>query len=188
MCIVYRHKPQYNIMTTTQTQYFTDFNTTMLLEGDNTQLNNWLYGTGNKSIYIQTLPQDLGEDTLRDVFQYFGEIFRVDIVKKKEGTMNMAFVHFRYWYSNPLIEYHLKNITCSYPKSYDLPLMGLSIQYLKCRVNTNPIRPDLEYNNVQLTDMADRIRRDHEALKSENEELKKRIFNLELIMKIRTNV
>jgi len=175
-------------MATTQTQSFTDFNTTMLMEGDNTQLNNWLYGTGNKSIYIQTLPQDLGEDTLRDVFQYFGEIFRVDIVKKKEGTMNMAFVHFRFWYSNPLIEYHLKNITCSYPKSYDLPLMGLSIQYLKCRVNTNPIRPDLEYNNVQLTDMADRIRRDHEALKSENEELKKRIFNLELIMKIRTNV
>ena len=59
-------------MATTQTQHFTDFNTTMLMEGDNTQLNNWLYGTGNKSIYIQTLPQDLGEDTLRDVFQYFG--------------------------------------------------------------------------------------------------------------------
>ena len=164
------------------------FNNNLLLQGDEEQLNNWIYGYGNKSIYIQTLYQDFTEENLRTIFEYFGEIFRVDIVKKKEGNMNMGFIHFRYWYSNPIIETHLKNITAQYPKSYELPLVGMPIQYLKCRINTNPIEPDLVYNNVQLTDMADRIRRDYEALKCENDDLKKRIFNLELIMKIRNNV
>jgi len=173
---------------TEQQQPCVEFNSQLLLHGDTNQLNNWIYGYGNKSIYIQTLFKDFTEEHLRTIFQFFGEISRIDIVKKKEGNMNMGFVHFRYWISNSLIESHLQNITAQYPNSYDLPLVGMPIQYLKCRINTNPIEPDLIYNNVQLTDMADRIRKDHEALKLENEDLKKRIFNLELIMKIRNNI
>ena len=62
------------------------------------------------------------------------------------------------------------------------------VRHLKCRINTNPIEPDVVYNNVRMSDMAYRIRRDREAFKRENEDLKKRLFNLELIMKVRNNI
>tara|TARA_B100000035_G_C21036292_1_gene571160 strand:+ start:5313 stop:5861 length:549 start_codon:yes stop_codon:yes gene_type:complete len=176
--------------TTTQDQYNPQgefFNNELLLRGDSNQLKNWVYGHGRKSIYVQTVHHSVTEEQLKTIFQYLGDIYRIDIVKKKEGNMNMAFVHFRYWYSNAIVESHLTNITTCYPQAYDLPLCGMKpLEYLRCRINTNPIEPDVEYNNVQLTDMVDRLRRDHEALKEENEDLKKRLFNLELVMKIRS--
>ena len=80
-----------------------------------------------------------------------------------------------------IVESHLTNITTCYPQAYDLPFVWYeAIGYLRCRINTKLIGLDVEYNNVQLTDMVDRLRRDHEALKEENEDLKKRLFNLDV--------
>ena len=146
------------------------FDIQALIDGDVSQLNLFMNTEGQRSLYIEWVPDELTKETATLYFSELGKVTDVDFVKQKNGKSRMMFVHFD--------GFHLKNepiirgIISMHPNAFELPITFPSTnpkyhsrEYkLRCHVNTKPIQR-VEYNPAQLTDMVDRLRKEIEELK-----------------------
>lgn len=154
------------------------FDIQALIDGDMSQLSLFMNTEGQRSLYIEWVPDELTKESASLYFSELGNVTDVDFVKHKTGKSRMMFVHFD--------GFHVKNeaiinaIVSMHPNAFELPISFPSKnpnyhsrEYkLRCHINTKPIQR-VEYNPAQLTDMVDRLRKEIEELKLEVASLKK---------------
>jgi len=119
----------------------------------------WFHSAGN-SIYLKFLPQDMQQETLRAAFEFAGKISRIDIVnsppnKVTGATYRMAFIHYDFWYSDPISIDFRSKIVSSYPRPFQM-FSTVSNRELSVTINTRPV-PKTNYNVDQLSDMFHRL-------------------------------
>jgi hypothetical protein len=162
---------------------YQSFNPELLKAGDLSQLQNWLYGTGN-SIYVKWVPLCMNEELARYYFGFLGTVSRIDFVPHKIGTGRMMFVHFQKW--NDLSVNFRSGIANAYPLGYNMyPTYPVEF-VLTCQVNTTPI-PVVEYNIHQLADMFEKLKTGLQAevlsLRQEVADLRQDLKEKELTIK-----
>lgn len=147
------------------------FDIQSFVNGDMSQLELFKNNDGNRSLYIEWVPDELTKEIAIAYFSPLGTVADVDFVKQKTGKARMMFVHFeKFHYDNDMI---VEGIVKSHPNAYEMPIMfstkdpRYTREYkLRCRINTKPIQR-VEYNPAQLTDMVDRLRKELEELKQQ---------------------
>jgi hypothetical protein len=158
-----------------------EFNPQALANGDMSQLQNFVMSDGPKSLYIEWVPNDFTMEIAMDHFGFYGSIHAIDFVKKRNGTDRMAFVHY-YEFNNKIETLCLiQTIAQNYPNAFEKQLYlydkeGNNYVFnnyiLRYRINLTPISR-VEYNNAQLTDMVDRLRKELEEVKLQLAEMKR---------------
>ena len=137
----------------------------LLVNGDNSQLEKWIWGKGN-SVYVKWVPNEMSEEDVYNYFGILGTIKRVEFVPHQTGNSRMLFVHFETWFNDNWTSVDIRRrIATAYPKEHSLPITfcqytggdsSQKIYYLKCCVNIRPI-PTVDYNTHQLSDMFERL-------------------------------
>ena len=153
------------------------FDIQALINGDNSQLDLFHLSDGNRSLYVEWVPDELIKNDAITYFSVLGPVSAVDFVKQKTGKARMMFVHFDKFFVHWNVD--AINIAKAHPNAYEMPISFSAKnphhpnrEYkLRCRINTKPIQR-IEYNAAQLTDMVDRLRLELEALKEEVTTLK----------------
>jgi hypothetical protein len=157
------------------------FDVNALKSGDLSQLDLFRWTTGQRSIYIEWVPDQMNEDSVKAYFAPMGKIVGVDFVNHKVGRARMLFVHFEHFYNYD--DPNVVGIVEAYPQAYEVPIsfpvyhrysMTTKNYTLRCRINLTPT-PRVEYNLAQLTEMVDRLRKDVEFFKDEVAQLKKKV-------------
>lgn len=145
------------------------FDIQALIDGDMNQLNSFMTTEGQRSLYIEWVPDELTKETASLFFSELGKVTDVDFVKQKNGKSRMMFVHFDGFYTKN--EAIVRGISSVHPDAFELPIIFPSTNpiysrnyKLRCHINTKPIQR-VEYNPAQLTDMVDRLRKEIEELK-----------------------
>jgi len=159
------------------------FDIQAFINGDNSQLELFHLSDGNRSIYVEWVPDELTKEAAIDYFSVLGPVSAVDFVKQKTGKARMMFVHFDKFWVHYIID--AIKIATAHPNAYEMPISfstnnqhnQMKVYKLRCRINTKPIQR-IEYNAAQLTDMVDRLRLELEALKEEVATLKSSKANL----------
>lgn len=150
------------------------FNIQSLINGDMNQLNLFTNTNGERSLYVEWVPDELTTEYATNYFSVLGEVTAIDFVKQKTGKARMMFVHFKHFNYDNLPD--AIGISRAHPSAHAMPIMfgnarNPKCYWLKCRINTKPIQR-VEYNPAQLTDMVDRLRKEIEELKQEVAALK----------------
>lgn len=157
------------------------FDLDALKSGDLAQLELFRCPIGPRSIYIEWVPDQMTEETVKSYFASMGDVVGIDFVNHKTGRARMLFVHFESFhrYDDP----NVAGITKAYPNAYEMPIsfdmftqnkMYRKNYTLKCRINMTPT-PRVEYNMAQLTEMVDRLRTDLETFKTDVSIMKRRL-------------
>ena len=115
----------------------------------------WL-NTKNGSLFVKYIPNHIDKTSLRSIFNFLGQIARIDIVNISEnGTGRRAFIHFHEWNDNEESLYLRKNIASSYPVHFIYPNEFYNFQF-SITMNTRPI-PTTELNLYQIQDWNQRL-------------------------------
>jgi len=115
----------------------------------------WL-NTKNGSLFVKYIPNHIDKTSLRSIFNFLGQISRIDIVNISEnGTGRRAFIHFHEWNDNEESMYLRKNIVSSYPVHFIYPNEFYNFQF-SITMNTRPI-PTTELNLYQIQDWNQRL-------------------------------
>lgn len=146
------------------------FNVQALIDGDMSQLSLFMNTTGQRSLYIEWVPDELTKESASSYFSELGNVTDIDFVKQKNGKSRMMFVHFDGFHAKN--EGIIQAIASVHPNAFEMPISFPSTNpnyhsrdyKLRCHVNTKPIQR-VEYNPAQLTDMVDRLRKEIEELK-----------------------
>ena len=163
----------------------TNANETMIPTSE--QLQTWMNGT-NTSIYIHWIPEEMTKEIAEKYFYILGQVSRVEFVPHKNGNGRMMFVHFDVWNNLPESFHIRKSIVDAAPEGYPLPIQFQTIQgtvktyKMMCKINMRPIQ-EVDYNTHQLSDMFERLnkrvteeiaqmRKEMDALRLENAELR----------------
>jgi hypothetical protein len=150
-----------------------DFNVQALTNGDISQLQNFVKSNGPKSLYIEWVPNELTRENAMSFFGIYGKIQDVDFVNKKQGNARMLFIHYYEFNNEPYTKCMTHCIANNYPQPFERQIQlydinGNDYSYktynLRFRINLSPISR-VEYNNAQLTDMVDRLRKELEEMK-----------------------
>jgi hypothetical protein len=155
------------------------FDIQSLINGDMTQLELFKQPIGERSIYIEWVPDEMTKEIATEFFNQIGKVSAVDFIKQRTGKARMMFVHFDN-FDKPYMG-HVNEIASVHPNAYEIPIQiyGKNPQYaksynLRCRINMKPIQR-VEYNPAQLTDMTDRLRKELDDLKQEVADLKTKL-------------
>jgi len=143
-----------------------NFDPVALENGDLRQLSLFKYSS-NPSLYVEWVPDGLTTEIATNIFSNMGEVTGIDFVNKRTGKARMMFVHFSSFNEREINGfYEISRITSSHPVPYSIPIHfdNRNTYFLRCRINTKPIKR-VEYNNAQLSDMVDRLRKELEELK-----------------------
>lgn len=149
------------------------FDPVALENGDVSQLS-LFKNSSNASIYVEWVPDELTKEMAEDRFFEIGVVSGIDFVNKRTGKARMMFVHFSSIHQNSykVGDSGVDKIVSAYPNACPIPIIihdHLNIgkfYQLRCRINTKPIKR-VEYNNAQLTDMVDRLRKELDELKEQ---------------------
>ena len=161
------------------------FDIQALINGDMNQLGLFTNSDGIRSLYVEWVPDELTKEGATEYFSILGPVSAIDFVKQKTGKARMMFVHFEHFYDVERYNvFDVNKIAAAHPNVYEMPISfeTKNPRYptkeykLRCRINTKPIQR-VEYNNAQLTDMVDRLRKELEELKQEVAELKAKPTN-----------
>jgi hypothetical protein len=115
----------------------------------------WL-NTKNGSLFIKYIPNHIDKTSLRSIFNFLGQIARIDIVNISEnGTGRRAFIHFHEWNDTEESLFIRKNIVSSYPVHFMYPNEFYNFQF-SITMNTRPI-PTTELNLYQIQDWNQRL-------------------------------
>lgn len=110
----------------------------------------------NGSLFIKYIPNHIDKTSLRSIFQFLGQIARIDIVNISEnGTGRRAFIHFHEWNDNQDSITLRENIASVYPVHYIFPCEMYNFQF-SITINTRPI-PTTELNLYQIQDWNQRL-------------------------------
>jgi len=164
------------------------------------QLDAWSFGK-NPSVFVQWVPDEMDERQVKQKFDRFGPVDRVEFVPKfdqnRKQIGRMLFVHFENFIGSGFEHC----VTACHPDPHELPFAvhtarGPKNYTLKCRINMRPI-PKVEYTTSQLTDMFEGLnsrmmaqladmqkqindlRMENQALVNENTDLFNRVDELE---------
>lgn len=115
----------------------------------------WL-NTKNGSLFVKYIPNHIDKTSLRSIFNFLGQIARIDIVNISEnGTGRRAFIHFHEWNDNEESLGIREKITSSYPVHFIYPNEFYNFQF-SITMNTRPI-PTTELNLYQIQDWNQRL-------------------------------
>ena len=110
----------------------------------------------NGSLFIKYIPNYMDKTCLRSVFQFLGQIARIDIVNISEnGTGRRAFIHFHEWNDNEESFTLRQDIASSYPIHFIYPNEFYNFIF-SITMNTRPI-PTTEMNLYQIQDWNQRL-------------------------------
>jgi hypothetical protein len=149
------------------------FDVNALKTGDMQQLKLFCNTEGERSIYVEWVPDQMTKDAAEMFFSPIGPVKAIDFVNHKNSNSRMMFVHFERFYRNE--DPNVTGIAEMYPLAYEIPFSSPiyknSMVYqgnymLRCRINLTPT-PRVEYNMAQLTEMVDRLRTELEYFKTE---------------------
>lgn len=115
----------------------------------------WL-NTKNGSLFVKYIPNHIDKTSLRSIFNFLGQIARIDIVNISEnGTGRRAFIHFHEWNDNEESLGIREKIASSYPVHFIYPNEFYNFQF-SITMNTRPI-PTTELNLYQIQDWNQRL-------------------------------
>jgi hypothetical protein len=122
------------------------FSPALLKAGDNSQRSNWAKGKGS-SIFVQSIPDELDESTIRDYFRPLGTISNIEFKNSSSGKCRRMFVHFSEWSSVP--KQTVQQISDAYPQPHELTVRiqkfsdngkytGPTYRTVLCYIDTRP--------------------------------------------------
>lgn len=110
----------------------------------------------NGSLFIKYIPNNVTKTNLRDMFNFLGNISRIDVVNISEnGSGRRAFIHFSEWKNTNESFLLRSNIADCYPTHFQYWNEEFSFEF-SITLNCRPI-PTTELNLYQIQDWSQRL-------------------------------